>query len=60
MDKTSKAKDEALKKEIRAFLDRKPNSDQIDIAEALNIDLIKASQLCDELVAGGKIRRIPY
>lgn len=53
------ASDESVKKEIRAFLDRNPNSDEGDIADGLNQDLEKVCRLCDELVAEGKIKRMP-
>ncbi len=49
-----------IKEQIRALLDKTPNLDQVDIANRLNRDLGLVCQLCDELLAEGKIKRIPY
>jgi hypothetical protein len=51
---------EVTKKEIRELLDQKPNLDEGDIADELNLDLELACQICDELLTEGKIKRIPY
>jgi len=47
---------EVTKKQIRDLLDKKPNLDQGDIADNLNLDLELVCQLCDELLAEGKIK----
>lgn len=50
---------EVLKNRIRSLLDKKPNLDQVDIADKLNLDLELVCQMCRELLDEGKIRIKP-
>ncbi len=51
---------EPVKNAIRNLLDKKPNLDQVDIADELNLDLELVCRVCSELVAEGKVKCIPY
>ena len=51
---------DVTKKQIRDLLDKKPNLDQVDIADELNLDLEVVCRMCDELLAEHKIKSIPY
>lgn len=46
----------ALENAVRRYLDRHPDSDQLDICNAMRIDLRRACELLDRLVAEGKVR----
>ncbi|HLD35522.1 MAG TPA: hypothetical protein VJC37_02285 [Planctomycetota bacterium] len=51
---------EPAKNAIRNLLDKKPNLDQIDITDELNLDLELVCQVCGELLVEGKIKSISY
>ena len=53
MNDTEKA---PLKSRIRAILSDTPGLDALDLAERLEISLKDASDLCNELIAEGKIK----
>lgn len=45
----------ALEKAIRAFLDKHPGSDELAICDAMGIDLRRACDVLDRMVADGKV-----
>lgn len=51
---------EKTKEKICMLLKENPNLDEVDIADRLNIGLKSVSEICDELLNEGKIKRNVY
>lgn len=50
--------DQAFKKAIRAFLDKHPGADELDIATGVRSGLRETCKAIDELVAAGLIEQL--
>lgn len=49
---------EAFKKAIRAFLNKHPGSDQLDIADGVRAGLKETCEAIDELVTEGRVEPV--